>query len=676
MVSDTSVVPGAVPQVVKMVDGSSCSNLSAPAASASTAASSGSNFVLSQNDEELQLDFMCAPDVSTRDVHCNIRKDSLKVVIGKELLFEDELIGKIDVDESAWQLEKLKKVDKKQLSVTLVKTTAGKKWKCVGKREAAALRSSLQQELSSAPHGVEASSGGPPSTGKNAGTFQLKSVISGEFNPDDDAENAAKNENDEVILEREFLDLRKAKGLNAPETLDKFFELFDNSIQLYRLNMLAKYLEEIVPVCRAHPQSKYKLKGIQAYAFVLWKKNQFREALPLFLEMEDMLGPNGALCENIAHTYNSLGNYEKAEEYFSAALKFCQNDESATSQKGGVLLGLGLVRDRQQKTEQAETIVRQAYEFYRRRSGGQLNSLQAKAGVALAKILAQLGRDREAEAEQLLKEASHCYEVTCGAFSPLTCSGYQELGRLQWRMSASTSSFPDTEGEDGISVEDVTTAAPTGASTTSSSSTTATPTSSTKAARTSSTTSTKRLEARKHLKKAYQIAVRKDCVDILQLMECHNFLMETITHHVDTINRVEFREFTPVVTEGVERLKKDPAVKQDGNAGVFYKLAGEFLCWCGEADSYTQGKKLLGEALELFRTEKSCDCKKLMRECKDMIEYAERVLSGEQQNVTEIPVNEADQKRIRAELDAEQRQRQRDSEQSSGPASSSATVAT
>ena len=53
---------------------------------------------------------------------------------------------------------------------------------------------------------------------------------------------------------------------------------------------------------------------------------KWREALPLFHEMEDILGKNAALCENIAHTYNSLGDYAKAEQYFRESLQFVESD--------------------------------------------------------------------------------------------------------------------------------------------------------------------------------------------------------------------------------------------------------------------------------------------------------------------------------------------------------------
>ena len=35
-------------------------------------------------------------------------------------------------------------------------------------------------------------------------------------------------------------------------------------------------------------------------------------------------GKNSALCENIAHTYNSLGDYPKAEDYFRQALQLIE----------------------------------------------------------------------------------------------------------------------------------------------------------------------------------------------------------------------------------------------------------------------------------------------------------------------------------------------------------------
>merc|ERR1719401_2381461 len=207
---------------------------------------------------------------------------------------------------------------------------------------------------------------------------------------DDDPERVEEQEENERKLEARYKKLLADKGLQDESTLDTFFALFDNCIQLYRLTKLDGYLAEVVPACRTRTD-KYKLKAIQALSFVRWKQSRFREALPLFLEMEEILGKGAALCENIAHTYNSLGDYDKAEEYFRQALKFIEQEHGMNrGNRGGVLLGLGLVRDRLGKQKEALPVCQKAYEFYKERANGAPASLQAKAGISCAKINAKL----------------------------------------------------------------------------------------------------------------------------------------------------------------------------------------------------------------------------------------------------------------------------------------------
>merc|ERR1719428_1964861 len=247
---------------------------------------------------------------------------------------------------------------------------------------------------------------------------------------DDDPERVEEQEENERKLEARYKKLKDEKGIDHDETLNTFFALFDNCIQLYRLNKLSDYLADVVPVCRKKG-GKYKLKAVQALAFVRWKQSKFREALPLFHEMEDLLGKGAALCENIAHTYNSLGDYEKAEDYFRQALKFIEQEHGQNrGNRGGVLLGLGLVRDRLGKHKEALPVVQKAYEFYKERANGAPASLQAKAAISCAKINCKLGNLVKAEA--YIKEAVQMYEVTCGATSPLTASAYMELGKCYW----------------------------------------------------------------------------------------------------------------------------------------------------------------------------------------------------------------------------------------------------
>merc|ERR1719326_1176674 len=234
--------------------------------------------------------------------------------------------------------------------------------------------------------------------------------------------------------------------------------------------MLSDYLAVVVPECRKR-DDKYKLKAIQALAFVLWKQSKFREALPLFHEMEDILGKGAALCENIAHTYNSLGNYEKAEDYFRQALRFIEQEHGTNrGNRGGVLLGLGLVRDRLKKHKEALPVCLKAYEFYKDRANGAPASLQAKAGISCAKLNAKLGN--LPKAEEFIREAVNMYEVTCGETSPLTASAYHELGKCLWAQR-------------------------------------------------------KRDGSQKAYKRAYELESMKDAWDLVVILEIHNELMET-----------------------------------------------------------------------------------------------------------------------------------------------------
>ena len=161
-----------------------------------------------------------------------------------ECKFDDELLGRIDPEDSYWSLGD-KKDDERTLTVSLVKCATKKPWRCVGKKQAEELQKKTQEE----------------------GGMQPQLMCFNDLNPDDDNEIADKNEHDEKVLEEAFLKLRKEKGLADPVTLRAFFALFDNSIQLYHLNMLETYLEDIVPICRKR-SDELRIRGIQAWAFV------------------------------------------------------------------------------------------------------------------------------------------------------------------------------------------------------------------------------------------------------------------------------------------------------------------------------------------------------------------------------------------------------------------------
>lgn len=393
---------------------------------------------------------------------------------------------------------------------------------------------------------------------------------------DDDPERVEEQERNEKILEARYAKLKSEKGLNHEETLQTFFALFDNCIQLYRLNKLSDYLEDVVPVCRKR-DDKYKLKAIQALSFVRWKQSKFREALPLMLEMEEILGKGAALCENIAHTYNSLGDYDNAEEYFRQALKFIEQESGLNrGNRGGVLLGLGLVRDRLGKHKEALPVVQKAYEFYKERANGAPASLQAKAAISCAKINCKLGNLVKAEA--YIKEAVQMYEVTCGATSPLTASAYHELGRCLWAQR-------------------------------------------------------KRDEAQKALKRAYEIESMKDAWDLVTLLEIHNLLMDTHLKETANIERTKFKEYFKTVEYIVHRVKRE--LPQDGNAAVYYKAAAELKSWGGQ---YTEAKELFEMAIPLLKKETSTDCSGLIQTCNEMLGFCERNLQGTQKSPMDFSI--------------------------------------
>lgn len=507
----------------------------------------GKPYEWSQTDSEITVKFPLSDGITKDKIKVNIAAASLKVQFGADVVFKADLSGKVIDDESFWSIEG--SGESRQLIVSLCKKKSGK-WQVLTKDEEADLPE--------------------------------KSVLDEDFDvmnlehDDDDPERVEEQEQNEKKLEARYAKLKSEKGMNHEDTLQTFFALFDNCIQLYRLNKLSDYLEDIVPVCRKRTD-KYKLKAIQALAFVRWKQSKFREALPLLLEMEEILGKGAALCENIAHTYNSLGDYEKAEDYFRQSLKFIEQENGTNKgNRGGVLLGLGLVRDRLGRHAEALPVCVKAYEFYKDRANGAPASLQAKAGISCAKINAKLGNLPKAEA--YIKEAVQMYEVTCGENSPLTASAYHELGKCYWAQR-------------------------------------------------------KRNEAQAALKRAYELEAMKDAWDLVVLLEIHNLLMDTHLKETTSIDRQKFTDYFKTAEYLVHRVKRE--LPQDGNAAVYYKAAAEMKAWGGR---YQEAKDLFQMAIPLLKAETTTDCSGLVQSCNDMLGFCDRNLAGTQHSPMDFEV--------------------------------------
>lgn len=492
----------------------------------------------SQSDAEVTLKFDLDSSVGKEQIKVKIDAAHLSVVIAGRSVFNEEPCGKVNVDESDWQIEV---GATKTLVVNLCKKKPVK-WRALTKEE-------------------EQSMPGADVMDDNFDVMQLE-------HDDDDPERVEEQLENEKKLEARYQKLVAERGIDYEETLNTFFALFDNCIQLYRLNKLSDYLEQVVPVCRKRGD-KFYMKGIQALAFVRWKQSRFREALPLFHEMEGYLGKSAALCENIAHTYNSLGDFEKAEDYLRQALKFIEQEAGMNKgNRGGVLLGLGIVRDRLGKHNEALPVCLKAYEFYKERANGAPASLQAKAGISCAKIYAKLGNLKQAET--YIREAVEMYEITCGETSPLTASAYHELGKVLWGQR-------------------------------------------------------KREDAQKALKRAYELEAMKDAWDLVTLLEVHNLLMDTHLKETANIDRAKFADYFATTDYVVGRVRKE--LPQDGNAAVYYKAAAELKSWGGR---YTEAKELFDVAIPLLKAETTTDCTSLLETCEAMKAFCDRNLQGTQ----------------------------------------------
>mmetsp|Transcript_42470 Transcript_42470/g.122822 ORF Transcript_42470/g.122822 Transcript_42470/m.122822 type:complete len:441 (+) Transcript_42470:61-1383(+) len=384
---------------------------------------------------------------------------------------------------------------------------------------------------------------------------------------------------EEARLEKLFAEQKAERGLDDEVTLATFFSLFNMWIQLYRLNKLTEALEEVVPICRRRG-GNLKIQGIQAQAFTVWKQGKFRLALELFHEIEDDIGSSAALSENMGHTYSSLGDYDNAAKYFRQAIVCLDREEKLgkpTGNKGGVLYGLGLIEDRQGNHEQALLTIREAQRVFRERADGKPSSLIAKAGMSIAKILLKLAETEadpnkrtamEEEAVTVELENVKLFEVTCGEDSPLTASALKGLGEAYIRRNRLD-------------------------------------------------------EAIQALARSYLLEASKDAFDLLAVMEVHNRLFGIHVARTKLgidLDRDAFRSYMPAVETALSKVRM---LKQDANAGAYFKLAGEMMAF---AEDYSGASSILGEAIVLFKSESGPAeiLGNLITSCQDLKDYCDR----------------------------------------------------
>ena len=365
----------------------------------------------------------------------------------------------------------------------------------------------------------------------------------------------------EKELEEKVAKLRLDPGFKDPNAMDVVFELFNVWIGLYRLNKTDTLLQEVLPICE-QLGGPYFIKGIQMLGFCRWKQYRYAEALELFHKMERLVGPSAALCENIGHTYSSMGDLNKAEEYFENALKFSQAEKKGDKEgnTGGILLGLGLIKDRKGDFEQALPILQQALDWYKQKFGAIDASLVAKAHMSVGRVYEKLGDIPKAV--EHFKEALRVFEVTCGVDSPLSAGAMAALGKALHALG-------------------------------------------------------KHSEAQRNLKGALKLEATKDSVHLQTVFELMTKIVELHTTHPDGLNRSAFKQYVPLVADAAKNLKAQ-GVPEDGDYGALCKTAGEI---CALAAEYRDAQMYLTKAIELFAKVTQIDTTKLTETCKQLLTF-------------------------------------------------------
>ena len=369
-------------------------------------------------------------------------------------------------------------------------------------------------------------------------------------------ENQADNEQD---LEELFHKLDMALGLPDEVTIRVFLKLFDVWIGLYRLDkcdaVLSRYGDDF--------PSKFNFQFIQAKAFLRWKQGSLSEALRLFQRLEGMLEePSMALCENIAHTYSSLGDLEMARFYFEKCFSLCHDDQS----RGGVYLGLGILKDRMGKTQEGLADVLHAFDIFERNFSrrGNESSLEAKCCAALSRMYSSLGDFTKAVT--YATRAIRVFERTCGEDSPL-------IGPVLVTLAEASLSISDWPN------------------------------------------------AKRMFVRALGIETRKDALDLIGLMHLFHSLRLCMKELDDPPS-----EYMPILNEALGAVSNARRkVRRDGNLGAFIKSVAEIAIY---AKAFPGARELLTEAASLFEAERDVDCSKLAEESTHLVQLLDALICG------------------------------------------------
>eukprot|EP00463_Aulacantha_scolymantha_P003116 TRINITY_DN390_c0_g1_i5.p1 TRINITY_DN390_c0_g1~~TRINITY_DN390_c0_g1_i5.p1 ORF type:complete len:284 (+),score=53.00 TRINITY_DN390_c0_g1_i5:159-1010(+) len=278
------------------------------------------------------------------------------------------------------------------------------------------------------------------------------------------------------------------------------------------------------------------------------------------------MGPSAQLCENMGHTYNRLGEYDRAEAQFKEALGLIDDPNAgAGANKGGILLGFGSMLQKMGKSQHALAIHKQALAFYQNKYKTSPHSLVAKTLVAVGSTLESL--DNYDDACKRFEEAVDIYTKTVGEQTPLTANAVGCLGNALMKA---------THYE----------------------------------------------RARKMLARSFVLYVSFDTLDLFRILDILKLIMETHSKIGSGIDQSCYKEYVPSVKRLVANIK-DQNIDEDGTGtlSVLLKTAAELAILAGEHD-FT--RPMLVKAKKYFETVTFLDCTNLVTTCDRLITFIDQ----------------------------------------------------
>ena len=243
-----------------------------------------------------------------------------------------------------------------------------------------------------------------------------------------------------MTLKNEIEDYSKSFGLKEERTLRKVFRLLELYINHYKLDAMDELLRLISDICEELKNgSTWYIKYIQMLGFCRYKQYRFRDALDLFLEQESLVGGESEiLCENIGHTYSSIGEYDNAIKYFNKGISM-SSANTTPYRKSGFLYGLALATDRLGDTSKALPLLHEALEGYSHGSEFDETTV-AKVKSSISHIHEKLGNVDEAI--NYSQDSLKSFRKTVGNQSPLTVTAAGDLGKLWFKKEEYNKAAP------------------------------------------------------------------------------------------------------------------------------------------------------------------------------------------------------------------------------------------